>query len=94
MTLKIRSISLVIALALAGCASMPAPTLLEGPTTAFAGEPQSGAVAEQWWRALNDPALDHLVDKALAGSLPTDDRLRLVKPRLISRNSVMPPRTS
>jgi multidrug efflux system outer membrane protein len=69
MTLKIRSISLVIALALAGCASLPSPTLLEGSTTAFAGEPQSVAVAEQWWRALKDPALDHLVDKALAGNL-------------------------
>ena len=52
-----------------GCAGPAVPPLLAGDTAVFAKESSAPAApVEQWWRGMNDPVLDSLVDKALAGN--------------------------
>lgn len=58
-------------LLLAGCAS-PGPALppvarLEPAALGLPAGPASPTVEARWWRELNDPALDALVERALAG---------------------------
>jgi NodT family efflux transporter outer membrane factor (OMF) lipoprotein len=61
----------VLLLQLAGCAStgrLPAPlALLPNADAGLAAETSTPFADAQWWRALGDPALDALVDQALAG---------------------------
>lgn len=63
----------VLALALAGCATMPEGTPpVFAFRAAFDGAPRAAPVLlenAEWWRGLGDPVLDALVAEALAGSL-------------------------
>jgi len=73
-------LGLLLAGALAACASLPAmkPVAQVKPASAYAaarsfdtrGDPNPGAdwPADGWWRAYNDPQLDALIDEALSGS--------------------------
>lgn len=60
-------LALALALALAGCASIPEPRqpTLDLPAEALDGKAQA-AIATDWWRAFGDPVLDAMVDEALA----------------------------
>ncbi len=68
--------SIVAALAICGCTlqsgyvapDMSAPG--SWPTASAAKTPQGQAAADDWWRALGDPAVDKLVEAALADSPP------------------------
>jgi multidrug efflux system outer membrane protein len=56
-----------IALAIAGCQTTPvAPPTVELPAPTLAQPPFE---LERWWRMFDDPALDRLVDEALANNL-------------------------
>ncbi|HSV45778.1 MAG TPA: efflux transporter outer membrane subunit [Ramlibacter sp.] len=64
--------ALVLALALAGCASPSGIASKaqprDGASIGIAAGAQAPAVAAQWWKDYGDPALDQLVGQALAGS--------------------------
>lgn len=67
--------TLVLALALAGCASIPPDTQplpqQDLATVQLAADihlASEGWPAAQWWRQFQDSQLDHLIDKALSGS--------------------------
>jgi len=70
--------TLLLALALAGCASQEGLQKRSAPVEpgrldaarALAGAPvrQDAWPSEQWWKALGDPQLDRLIGEALAGS--------------------------
>lgn len=55
---------------LAGCAGLPDLPALRPATdaTRLGLSGQADPVDGQWWRALGDPQLDHLIDQALAGN--------------------------
>ena len=60
-------------LVLAGCASSagiapPSAQALEAPAIGASAGVATPDVAPDWWKAFNDPALNGLVDRALAGS--------------------------
>ena len=70
-----QSFTLLTALALAGCASVPqmdaSPTMRDPASLSFGDQPvasQSPFPADRWWTALGDPALDRLMDEALSAS--------------------------
>ena len=72
-TAAVMTLALVAAgmLMLAGCATPGAPAAPIARTTAAQAGLDSGAtlpvVDTQWWKSFGDPALDQLVDQALAG---------------------------
>lgn len=76
----ILALSLLLSLSVAGCASTPSPILLEGSTAMFSHSAKNPAIAPDWWRALQDPVLDQLVSKALAGNLS----LKATRERLVA----------
>ena len=63
-----RAVLVAVALAVAGCAvTQPAPPVLDLPAgTASAAQ---NALLERWWTVFDDPALNALVDEALANNL-------------------------
>lgn len=64
--------ALLASLALAGCMSVPVPDLPDRTPSAWTQPPPGSGVAvdaRQWWKVLSDPALDGLVDQAIAGNL-------------------------
>lgn len=67
--MKLAAFALV--LLLAACAQPRAPQLPEAtlPATFGANAAASPVLAERWWQAFNEPALDKLVEQALAGNL-------------------------
>jgi len=78
-------------LALAGCMSVPVPDLPDRTPTAWTQVPQGQGVAvdaRQWWKVLSDPALDGLVDQAIAGNLDLQQAtLRLQAVRIVAGTS-------
>jgi NodT family efflux transporter outer membrane factor (OMF) lipoprotein len=64
---------LALALAtIAGCAAMPLPTLPDATPARWQSVGQDASPAPDlrgWWKAFDDPALDRLVDEALAQNL-------------------------
>ena len=74
---RLKPVSLLLALALAGCAVGPdyqAPKpAVPGSFNAMASQeasvPQSAAINSRWWRSFNDPQLDSLIERAIAGNL-------------------------
>ena len=83
--------ALFASLALAGCMSVPVPDLPDRTPTAWAQVPQGQGVAvdaRQWWKVLSDPALDGLVDQAIAGNLDLQQAtLRLQAVRIVAGTS-------
>lgn len=64
--------ALTLALAAAACAHAPAYSPPSQPTPSAYAEPATSGDAgdlSAWWRGFNDPVLDRLVDRALAGNL-------------------------
>jgi multidrug efflux system outer membrane protein len=62
----------LLALALTGCAVGPSyerPTLDVPPTWRIAPADAEAAIDAAWWRAFDDPALDALIDEAVANNL-------------------------
>jgi NodT family efflux transporter outer membrane factor (OMF) lipoprotein len=80
--------ALLASLALAGCVSVPAPDLPDRTPSTWTQVPQGQGVAvdaRQWWKVLSDPALDGLVDQAIAGNLDLQQAtLRLQAMRIVS----------
>ena len=83
--------ALLASLALAGCMSVPVPDLPDRTPSAWAQLPQGQGVAvdaRQWWKVLADPALDGLVDQAIAGNLDLQQAtLRLQAVRIVAGTS-------
>nr|WP_312355510.1 TolC family protein [Stenotrophomonas pavanii] len=83
--------ALLASLALAGCMSVPVPDLPDRTPTAWTQVPQGQGVAvdaRQWWKVLSDPALDGLVDQAIAGNLDLQQAtLRLQAVRIVAGTS-------
>jgi len=83
--------ALLVSLALAGCMSVPVPDLPDRTPSAWAQVPQGQGVAvdaKQWWKVLSDPALDGLVDQAIAGNLDLQQAtLRLQAVRIVAGTS-------
>ena len=70
-----RLLPLTLALALGGCAQLPAlgnlatmKPVSQYETTAALSGPTMAWPTERWWTAYGDPQLDRLIDEALAGS--------------------------
>jgi NodT family efflux transporter outer membrane factor (OMF) lipoprotein len=65
------ALAAAVLLALAGCASpgdvRPRDERLPPAAVGLEGGAQAPAVADLWWQSLQDPALDALVERALAG---------------------------
>ncbi|HEY9132333.1 MAG TPA: TolC family protein [Dyella sp.] len=65
--------SLCLALALAGCSAAPLPELKPSLPTAWRNLPADArppqADLRDWWKALGDPQLDDLIDRALGNNL-------------------------
>lgn len=59
-------LALLVAAALAGCATTPPPAALDLPTPQGEAAP---ADMSQWWQSLNDPTLSALIDEALANNV-------------------------
>lgn len=80
--------ALLASLALAGCMSVPVPDLPDRTPSAWTQPPPGSGVAvdaRQWWKVLSDPALDGLVDQAIAGNLDLQQAtLRLQAVRIVS----------
>lgn len=80
--------ALLASLALAGCMSVPVPELPDRTPSAWTQPPPGSGVAvdaRQWWKALSDPALDGLVDQAIADNLDLQQAtLRLQAVRITS----------
>ncbi|MFL4597987.1 TolC family protein [Stenotrophomonas maltophilia] len=83
--------ALLASLALAGCMSVPVPDLPDRTPSAWTQVPQGQGVAvdaRQWWKVLADPALDGLVDQAIAGNLDLRQAtLRLQAVRIVAGTS-------
>ncbi|MGT9865482.1 TolC family protein [Stenotrophomonas maltophilia group sp. P373] len=83
--------ALLTSLALAGCMSVPAPDLPDRTPSTWTQVPQGQGVAveaRQWWKVLADPALDGLVDQAIAGNLDLQQAtLRLQAVRIVAGTS-------
>ena len=63
-----RFLAAAVALAIAGCTTTPtAPPVLDLPPAS--ANPVGQEALTRWWTAFNDPALDKLVDEALANNL-------------------------
>ena len=96
-------LALPLALALAGCAS-PAPDASARPTVGVAALPALAPSAsaqpaelaiERWWTTFSDPALDRLIDEALARNLDlaaAAARVREARARLDEARSAQLPR--
>jgi len=67
---RIQPLCLALACALAGCATVEAPTRVAVPAPAAWDEPApaGAAVSASWWRSFGSPQLEALVAEALAGS--------------------------
>lgn len=80
--------ALLASLALAGCMSVPVPKLPDRTPSAWTQPPPGSGVAvdaRQWWKVLSDPALDGLVDRAIADNLDLQQAtLRLQAVRIAS----------
>jgi len=66
------TLAALLAALLAGCAAQPLPTLDRSLPAAWRHAPSPAASAPDlkgWWHGFNDPALDALVDQALAENL-------------------------
>lgn len=83
--------ALLASLALAGCMSVPVPDLPDRTPSTWTQVPQGQGVAvdaKQWWKVLSDPALDGLVDQAIAGNLDLQQAtLRLQAVRIVAGTS-------
>lgn len=83
--------ALLASLALAGCMSVSVPDLPDRTPSAWTRVPQGQGVAvdaRQWWKMLSDPALDGLVDQAIAGNLDLQQAtLRLQAVRIVAGTS-------
>ncbi|WP_295570933.1 TolC family protein [uncultured Stenotrophomonas sp.] len=83
--------ALLASLALAGCMSVSVPDLPDRTPSAWTQVPQGQGVAvdaRQWWKMLSDPALDGLVDQAIAGNLDLQQAtLRLQAVRIVAGTS-------
>lgn len=74
---RLKPLSLLLALGLAGCAvgpdyQAPKPAVPGGYNTLDsqeASKPQNAAINSRWWRSFNDPQLDSLIERAIAGNL-------------------------
>ncbi|NYS29761.1 efflux transporter outer membrane subunit [Pantoea sp. WMus005] len=74
---RLKPLSLLLALGLAGCAvgpdyQAPKPVVPGGYNTLDsqeASKPQNAAINSRWWRSFNDPQLDSLIERAIAGNL-------------------------
>jgi NodT family efflux transporter outer membrane factor (OMF) lipoprotein len=73
--MRAAAVSVIGALAVAGCASLPPPTPARQAkaasayeTTAAFAAPAVDWPADGWWKRYGDPQLDTLMDEALAGS--------------------------
>lgn len=80
--------ALLATLALAGCMSVSVPDLPDRTPSTWTQVPQGQGVAvdaRQWWKVLSDPALDGLVDQAIAGNLDLQQAtLRLQAVRIVA----------
>ncbi|WP_313067408.1 TolC family protein, partial [Achromobacter animicus] len=83
------AVVLLAALALAGCAAgpdyqqpNPAPVVLASPEQALFSTDQ---VQREWWKQLQDPQLDRLIDMALARNLD----IRIAQARLAESRAVL-----
>jgi multidrug efflux system outer membrane protein len=89
--LTARLVPLLAALVLAGCASVPVPESHAMPATpaAFSSAStatQAPATQGGWWHIFGDPALDGLVDRAMANSTTVQSAAaRLAQARAITR---------
>jgi len=76
-THRLKPLSLLLALGLAGCAvgpdyQAPKPAVPGSYNTLDsqeASKPQNAAINSRWWRSFNDPQLDSLIERAIAGNL-------------------------
>ena len=68
--------------ALAGTNPTTAPTT--APTTQHSEVSTSAEPVAQWWTTLNDPQLNHLIDRAIGGQSRSAD-CRFADPRIPSR---------
>lgn len=74
---RLKSLSILLALGLAGCAVGPdyqapkpvVPGSYHGLDSQEESKPQTSAINARWWRSFNDPQLDSLIDRAIAGNL-------------------------
>ncbi|HHA2859335.1 TPA: TolC family protein [Stenotrophomonas maltophilia] len=87
----LRPAALLASLALAGCMPVPVPDLPDRTPSTWTRVPQGQGVAvdaKQWWKVLADPALDGLVDQAIAGNLDLQQAtLRLQAVRIVAGTS-------
>ncbi|MCX3309526.1 efflux transporter outer membrane subunit [Pantoea vagans] len=74
---RLKPLSLLLALGLAGCAVGPdyqapkpvVPGSYHTLDSQEASKPQTAAIKSRWWRSFNDPQLDSLIERAIAGNL-------------------------
>lgn len=74
---RLKPLSLLLALVLAGCAVGPdyqapkpvVPGSYHGLDSQEVSKPQTRAINTRWWRSFNDPQLDSLIERAIAGNL-------------------------
>ncbi|WP_313652565.1 efflux transporter outer membrane subunit [Pantoea sp.] len=74
---RLKSLSILLALGLAGCAVGPdyqapkpvVPGSYHSLNSQEGSKPQTSAINARWWRSFNDPQLDSLIDRAIAGNL-------------------------
>ncbi|MGV2879149.1 efflux transporter outer membrane subunit [Pantoea vagans] len=74
---RLKPLSLLLALGLAGCAvgpdyQAPKPVVPGSYNTLDsqeASKPQTAAINSRWWHSFNDPQLDSLIERAIAGNL-------------------------
>ncbi|AMG58052.1 efflux transporter outer membrane subunit [Pantoea vagans] len=74
---RLKPLSLLLAFGLAGCAvgpdyQAPKPAVPGSYNTLDsqeASQPQTAAINSRWWRSFNDPQLDSLIERAIAGNL-------------------------
>jgi len=74
---RLKSLSILLALGLAGCAVGPdyqapkpvVPGSYHSLDSQEGSKPQTSAINARWWRSFNDPQLDSLIDRAIAGNL-------------------------
>jgi outer membrane protein TolC len=92
--------SLLAAILLSGCVVGPdykgpplaAPLAAQAPAFQRAGDLSNTVPAGRWWTALNDAALDRLIDAALADSPDVAEaRARIVQSRTGCRRRGPPP---
>jgi outer membrane protein, multidrug efflux system len=88
-----RAVAAAFVIALAGCAvNQPAPPQLDlPPPSATAAD---NALLERWWTAFDDPALNALVDEALASNLDLKSslaRIELARAQVLLANSNLVP---